>query len=97
MKFHHAAALALLGWYLMLPRALWVNGKLVIQDRAPLSTWYNKASFDTARECREFLYAVKQVGSQHVTKDPEVIAAWKEGMAAGQCIASDDPRLKEHK
>lgn len=45
MKTCHAAALALLGWYLMVPL---VGG----DASAPLSQWRTIDSFDTAQECR---------------------------------------------
>lgn len=83
MKFktRHAAALALVGWYLMLPLAA---------DRyAPISEWAHVDSFDTATECRKAAYQnierVKKKGD-HAQIDRAM---------AFECISTDDPRLKE--
>jgi hypothetical protein len=51
MKARHAAALALVGWYLMTPPIL-----LKCPDEgAPLSRWTVEEAFDTARECKNKL------------------------------------------
>ena len=61
MRSRHAAALALVGWYLMTPplrspqSVHWNEGKPQ-QDTltpAPLSQWRTVNSFDSASECRE--------------------------------------------
>lgn len=43
INFRHAAAFALVGWYLMIP-----PGK---EFMAPLGYWVQEVSFDTAKEC----------------------------------------------
>ena len=43
MNLRHAAALALVGWYLMVPP--------LSNPSAPLSKWNLYRSYDTAREC----------------------------------------------
>ena len=50
MKPHHAAALALVGWYLMLPP---VTSDGRIQKDAPLSRWYIFSNFETKEECEK--------------------------------------------
>jgi hypothetical protein len=99
MKLHGAAAVALLGWYLMVPP---MQGGYS-PKRAPLSHWGLFESFDTARECRNFqddaLKSTKdslppdepkgQLSNNAIAKDLMRYA----GMF-GKCIASDDPRLK---
>lgn len=50
MKLSHAAALALVGWYLMLPP---VSSDGRIQKDAPLSDWYIFSSFDTKEACEK--------------------------------------------
>jgi hypothetical protein len=47
MNIRHAAALALVGWYLMLPP---LRDKAV-HTEAPLAQWQNYGNFDTAVEC----------------------------------------------
>ncbi len=44
-----AAALALVGWYLMSPLIDYDNGKVLVD--APLKFWTQEGSFDTAAEC----------------------------------------------
>jgi len=49
MKFHHAAALALVGWYLMVP-PLFKHG---VNVNAPVSEWDHRQAFDTADACEK--------------------------------------------
>ena len=49
-QLHHAAALALLGWYLLVPP--FDLDKAVVDDAAPLSRWTIKDSFSSVDECR---------------------------------------------
>jgi len=88
MKPRHAAALALVGWYLMVPpRNLhpFVKGDSV-DTTAPLSKWIHLASSDSAKECEtrkaEYLNTVAQ------DRDLAQFAV------DAECIATDDPRLK---
>jgi hypothetical protein len=76
----HAATLALVGWYLMLP---------IAPDRyAPISEWAHVDSFDTAAECRE--EALQNI--ERVKKKGEKVEI--DRAEAFECIATDDPRLK---
>jgi hypothetical protein len=83
MNLRPAAALALIGWYLMIPVVK--NGKLL---PLPVQDWAHVASFDTAKECEDGAYQridlLKERGS-----DPSMINAAR----TFECIASDDPRL----
>ncbi len=89
MKLRHAAALALVGWYLMVPP---LNADGTPNAHAPLSQWSMDGSYDTAKECTDRFHS-----------DMNVAAGLKRdlgGMNARlsvndeQCIATDDPRLK---
>jgi hypothetical protein len=87
MKLRHATALALVGWYLMTPPP--------DNLKAPISAWEISASYDTAEQCSLeqqtfFDTAIKQ-RSLNLGK----LRAGNEAMLHAQCIASDDPRLKE--
>ena len=78
-----AAALALVGWYLMLPpqtRTWWI-GPARYDDAAPLNTWTIERSFDKAELCEA---AQQQSGDATMS------------MGHAVCIASDDPRLKPY-
>jgi hypothetical protein len=74
MKPHHAAALALVGWYLMMPplkenplvrsptyEPSRSNEGDLVDTKAPLSIWTNVRSFDSASQCNWML--------DHLTKD----------------------------
>ena len=106
MNRRHAAALALVGWYLMVPPR---DGNS-LNALAPFSKWEIADSFDSANECRQALKQKRAVAedmkkerlvedeqrSQH--GDPpsanfELIATEAQNRRA-VCIATDDPRLK---
>jgi hypothetical protein len=94
MNLRHAAALALTGWYLMTP-PLKPDGKPDIQ--AHLSKWQMDGSFDRATSCEaryhDFLdQAFRSRPADHI--DPQAERLFWQSQAA-QCIATDDPRLKE--
>ncbi len=105
MKRRHAAALALVGWYLMMP-PVYQNGKEVERDidiggghldeTAPLSKWAIVGSFDSAAECEKNLLAGRDLS---VMPEPNLKSqasqAIKRRWEFAACIASDDPRLKE--
>jgi hypothetical protein len=88
MNIRHAAAFALVGWYLMLPLR---KGTTVLVD-APIASWKHVDSFDSASECRD---AALDFGSRAkklfgANGDYTTVNQWN----LYQCIASDDPRLK---
>jgi hypothetical protein len=74
MKSCHAAALALVGWYLMLPRvsylpesvekghSAWVTRCLDSKNNPDFSTWETVASYDTAVECEKELSILDPAG-----------------------------------
>jgi hypothetical protein len=84
----HTAALAFVGWYLLLPPRGWRpedlakplgqrQGSIPLLE-SPYSEWSIQKTFDSARECE----ALKQ----EFWSDP--------GREYAICITSDDPRLK---
>ncbi len=91
MNPRHAAALALVGWYLMVPPSPVAK----YWERPPLSKWEQYQSFDTAAECenRKSDETFRLAG-----KLPNIAPSENQLLlqfTIGQCIASDDPRLKE--
>jgi len=87
VKSHHAAALALAGWYLMVPPN---KPNREPDAHAPLSQWTMAGSYDSAKECDERYHSdldaaldIKRSGG-----DAQIF----ERVKAEQCIASDDPR-----
>ena len=100
MKPRHAAALALVGWYLMAPPFDRVT--LTFRTDVPVSEWDNlravhlhwEGEFDSKNECEEFK-----------TQNVAFLRNWNpkyrgdgtqyRQLMLGECIASNDPRLKE--
>ena len=90
MKLRHAAALALVGWYLMVP----IPGNDTIPDPAiTFSKWINIRSFDSAERCEDGrLNVIKSgVGGPQLMGYPE--GEVKKVLLLSQCVVSDDPRL----
>jgi hypothetical protein len=108
MKFRHAAAIALTGWYLMTPplqdwlmiNKLSADAKAGVTGQdyswmkmARLSLWENLAPFDSAAQCYAALAALRQKADPEPHSEAKNQTQYEARMA--QCIASDDPRLKE--
>ena len=112
MNPRHAAALALVGWYLMLPPHGSSGGvtALGVWTDAPMSKWEIDQSFDTADECEQERARIGLKALDLLKSAPKGYAslplqyegprwnwAWAAERVASHCIASDDPRLKETK
>jgi hypothetical protein len=73
---HTAVALAVLGWYLMMPpqTRFWWIGAQRSDDSAPLNQWTNAQSFDKAQLCEAARIATQvQSGAICVaTDDPRL-------------------------
>lgn len=87
MKPRHVAALALIGWYLMVPPG-YSRTPDEPDTEAPLRKWHIIRTFDSAADC-EIAQAKleKEWAKRNMTK-PAVFLGF------GDCIASGDPRLK---
>jgi hypothetical protein len=86
MNFRDAAAIVLVGWYLMLPPHLGWKGSLpTFSVDAQLGKWKVEGSFDKASECdHELKRRIMDCG-----KCP-LDSMW----LSAQCVSTDDPRLK---
>jgi hypothetical protein len=104
MNARHAAALALVGWYVMSPPI--VNGH--VQASAPVEQWNAVYSVQSARDCKSRLNSLHanlpklaaNIASGH-SQLPALSAGDRarllqkiNALALSQCIAEDDPRLK---
>jgi hypothetical protein len=85
------AVCALVGWYLMVPPA---KGANQIDPSVPLLKWIVLRAFDTAGACNEAQDQVRYRVSGLNLQIP-VASAASEAAEFSQCIASDDPRLRE--
>ena len=87
MKPRHVAALALVGWYLMVPP---YDGERINSD-APISKWTVYIAHDTAQDCEETkVDQYKRVKAAQKGTDLTLI---RRALVSSQCIASNDPRL----
>jgi hypothetical protein len=97
VNLRHAAALALVGWYLIvpptrvdregLPEPLPDKSGFFYDTDAPLSNWFNEGNFDSAAACAQSLSELRHT--------PRATAADRIQESAAKCVATDDPRLKE--
>ena len=99
MKLRHTAALVLVGWYLMIPPP--VPGALTVPDvGAFLGDWFIKSAFDTAKECEDYHSRIMESTKKDLPRKnqlPKTPTAYvATAMLWSQCVASDDPRLKQH-
>src|SRR5260370_27081450 len=109
MTLRNAAALALVGWYLMMPP---INDKSLVAD-APLSTWKIVNSFDAAPDCENSRSSLLEQAKKTASREENDLKATRGDRSNSQnleilqqlyflqvvvplqeCIASDDPRLK---
>jgi len=85
MRFRHAAAFALVGWYLMVP-PLAPGGK-EIDTRAKLSQWAPSLAFERADDCTKSLDALMKRAATHAAH------LNVSQVQHSRCISTDDPRL----
>jgi hypothetical protein len=96
MNPHRAAALALVGWYLMLPPCKSpCTGEEFPATDAPFSRWTLLHSYDTAEQCEQGKYEQEKQALDHSPSTPTAASIAANRIAdAAACIATDDPRLK---
>jgi len=100
MNLRHAAALALVGWYLLMPpMPVEPSGLLGPPDlRAPLSKWDQEGEYDHVGDCQSEIFQIRNYSLDSKIK-PKNRGAANAALAIlnARCIATDDPRLKETK
>ena len=104
----HAAASALVGWYLMMPPD---SAKIPheVEGSAPLSRWAIVATFDTSEKCEAALAELQNKNRDPVELDttgklrrfqkrqpPDPALGTARAIASG-CVESTDFHLKGHK
>jgi|SRR5208282_15502 len=106
MNLRHTAALALVGWYLLVPPFIRVRpdprdpsrDRVVPDSDAPLSRWFWSGSFDSADACQrsqEKEIAKTQRRNSLSSSPNEMDRNVEMAFLKARCIAADDPRLKE--
>ena len=104
MKPRHAAALALVGWYLLIPPVFSPMGdhpRSFNDLSAPLNRWDLWASFDRKTSCeneKEHLRHEAPLRLKFAHEHPDQdrngnIVAVSEAWQKAECIATDDPRV----
>ena len=93
MKPRHAAVLALVGWYLVLPPTS--LGKVVLS--APPSKWTVFQEYDSLETCLAARVELHERGEQNPSVKPQLQFPPKQlaQFFAADCISADDPKLKE--
>lgn len=107
MKPRHAAALALVFWYLMMPPLVRVGldprdssrDSVAPDSDAPLSKWFWSGSFDSVDACQRSqekeIAKTQRRNSLSPFPPAEIGRNVEVAFWEARCIASDDPRLKE--
>jgi hypothetical protein len=93
MKPRHAAALALVAWYLMMPPPRAVGDHFETNFRAPLSKWTRLRRFESQSQCE----TTREAYQQKPTGNLVIMLGAAEAQAttkASRCVAGADPRLK---
>jgi hypothetical protein len=104
-KSRHLAALALVGWYLMMPPD---SPKIPhdVDTNTPIARWITITSFDTEDNCEKALTGLQNNQQDPITLDKmgKLKRLDKHDAALGKarsinaaCVASDDIRLKAAK
>ena len=105
LKSRHLAALAFVGWYLMMPPD---SSKIPhdVDSDTPISRWVVVTSFDTEDNCEKALGDIQNSEQDPVTLDKtgrlkrldkHDAALGKARAVNAACVASDDIRLKGKK
>lgn len=87
MNLRHAAALALVGWYLIGP-PLKTFKPAVVDWNAPVSKWLPAQFFDTAADCQKKIEEVKPRAEERARQ-----AHTKLPSDPFLCVNDDDPRM----
>jgi hypothetical protein len=106
MNPRHAAALALVGWYLMVPRVSTYGGKTFVDSHASVERWVKSSFFRSAVDCEKARVKslknaqgdedrnLEEAARADANLDDRTIAGFK-AARLGICVSEDDPRLKE--
>jgi len=107
MNLRHAAALALVGWYLMVPPPALLN-EAIRGSEAHLSLWERRREFyASALDCEHALKKLQAetqrqkerdlqgAAEMDANLDQHAINTYK-SVGFAKCVSTDDPRLKRN-
>ena len=104
MKSRHATALAIVLWYLMIPP---IGADNKVDAHAPLSKWRISVGFESQKQCEDSLkdaiqnpmtpaeYQAAASATRKAGMKPLSMAEMTKRTVESECVAGDDPRLKE--
>jgi hypothetical protein len=92
MKPRHAAALLLVGWYLMMPPPDPEN-MTQVNTGAPLTSWRSMKTYSSKKDCEKDRDDDRAAGARGLNSPSQTKRVIATVMSSVQCIASDDPRL----
>jgi hypothetical protein len=100
MSLRHAAALALVGWYLLSPQISWKGRECEAHLELPIAQWNRSKTISSSKsECEDDLARLREdfevTGIIGRRLRQEVRTEYEKAKAASFCLESDDPRLKE--
>jgi hypothetical protein len=96
MKPRQAAALGLVGWYLMIPPIYHDRVAFQVDENAPLAKWVVYSAHDNADDCEESRVKGNDLAAEKrkQLRDSKSARLLQDQLQFSQCIATDDPRLK---
>lgn len=94
MNVRHAAALALVVWFLLVPPiVLDATDQPRVQPTAPLNEWRVYATFESREQCENLRDKIRE-GERGLPPSEKNAELKREAAASLLCVANDDPRLK---
>ena len=87
MNLRHAAALALMGWYLTVPPTVGPYRRLDL--RVPVSQWKVVQRFDTATTCEGYLQEMKENPEAEGLQKLRNMGIPTSGLTVARCVFSD--------
>jgi hypothetical protein len=103
MNLRHAAALALLGWYLMMPPVSADRDRAFVYSQAPIGRWQIRGTFGSTIDCEKAKGKSQKKWRDDEERNAETAArmdANLNDLAIGtfeaarlmKCVSTDDPR-----
>ncbi len=106
MNPRHAAALALVGWYLMMPPVSTDGGKAFVDSQTPIQQWQIRGSFGSTVDCEKARQksqikfrdseedSFETAARMDANLNDQTVAAF-EASRQMKCVSPDDPRFNE--
>ena len=89
VNLRHAAALALVGWYLMAPPSIGADSTTYAADaHAPFTLWTLIATFSSEQEC---LQAKKEMQPSATNRVGPLSSPFVSSLPLYRCVPSDNP------